>query len=203
MGVVIPIQALIATIHDSISRNPAPPPVSRHKPVLNAWHNFGCAFPVSPSGHQSPDRLASIAAAEELKRLFPSREWRLICVDASYEDVLAHTGEVWRVMQARALIDCSFLYLCRSCCCREYWHTGGRSCCCGWLPSKPVHTRIRITIAKTREVGDRAKEAPLWPHSVSVASARVGFSASMGPLSQWVCKLKMARSSTWSLSYPP
>ncbi|CAM9789093.1 unnamed protein product [Scytosiphon promiscuus] len=53
----------------------------------------------SPSGHQSPDRLASIAAAEELKRLFPSHDWRLICVDASYEDVLGHSGEVWRVMQ--------------------------------------------------------------------------------------------------------
>ncbi|CAN0391952.1 unnamed protein product, partial [Hapterophycus canaliculatus] len=54
-----------------------------------------------PSGHQSPDRLASIAAAEELKRLFPAHNWRLICVDASYEDVLRHAGEVWRVMQAR------------------------------------------------------------------------------------------------------
>ncbi|CAN0398408.1 unnamed protein product, partial [Scytosiphon promiscuus] len=53
------------------------------------------------SGHQSPDRLASIAAAEELKWLFPSHDWRLICVDASYEDVLSHSGEVWRVMQVR------------------------------------------------------------------------------------------------------
>ncbi|CAN0330863.1 unnamed protein product [Ectocarpus sp. 12 AP-2014] len=55
----------------------------------------------SPSGHQSPDRLASIAAAGELKRLFPSHAWRLICVDASYGDVLGRTEAVWRVMQAR------------------------------------------------------------------------------------------------------
>ncbi|CBJ28319.1 conserved unknown protein [Ectocarpus siliculosus] len=55
----------------------------------------------SPSGHQSPDRLASIAAVGELKRLFPSHAWRLVCVDASYGDVLGRTEAVWRVMQAR------------------------------------------------------------------------------------------------------
>ncbi|CAM9967587.1 unnamed protein product, partial [Ectocarpus sp. 8 AP-2014] len=55
----------------------------------------------SPSGHQSPDRLASIAAAGELKRLFPSHAWRLVCVDATYGDVLGRTEAVWRVMQAR------------------------------------------------------------------------------------------------------
>eukprot|EP00903_Cladosiphon_okamuranus_P015321 g14154.t1 len=53
----------------------------------------------SPSGHQSPDRLASIAAVDELKSLFPSHGWRLVCVDASYDDVLSQTGAVWRVMQ--------------------------------------------------------------------------------------------------------
>ena len=56
--------------------------------------------PLSPSGHQSPDRLASIAAVDELKALFPLHVWRLVCVDASYDDVLKQTGAIWRVMQA-------------------------------------------------------------------------------------------------------
>lgn len=55
----------------------------------------------SPSGHCSPDRVAAIAAAEELKALFPCHEWRLVCVDASYEDVVQQTEAVWRVMQVR------------------------------------------------------------------------------------------------------
>lgn len=59
-----------------------------------------CVQP-SPSGHASPDRLASMAAVRELQALFPSHAWRLLCVDASYEDVLRHRKVIWRVMQAR------------------------------------------------------------------------------------------------------
>ncbi|CAM9435194.1 unnamed protein product, partial [Sphacelaria rigidula] len=54
----------------------------------------------SPSGHTSPDRVASMVAVDELQTLFPFHRWRLLCVDASYEDVLNLAEPVWRVMQA-------------------------------------------------------------------------------------------------------
>ena len=42
-----------------------------------------------------------MVAAEELKSLFPFHVWRLVCVDAVYEDVLLQKEAVWRVMQVR------------------------------------------------------------------------------------------------------
>lgn len=103
LGYVIPLPPLITTRKkDLSSRTTSLRSSFVAKPIFNACHKPTSSFPPSPSGHQSPDRLASIAAAEELKRLFPWHEWRLICVDASYEDVLSHAGEVWRVMQASA-----------------------------------------------------------------------------------------------------
>lgn len=60
--------------------------------------------PNSPSGHSSPDRLASVKAAQELESLFPFHVWRLVCVDATYDDVLRQTEAVWRVMQARKIM---------------------------------------------------------------------------------------------------
>lgn len=41
-----------------------------------------------------------MVAAEELRILFPNHVWRLVCVDAAYEDVLRQKEAVWRVMQA-------------------------------------------------------------------------------------------------------
>ncbi|CAM9361722.1 unnamed protein product [Chrysoparadoxa australica] len=40
-------------------------------------------------GHLSPDRMAAIAAVEELAAVFPRHHWRLICIDASYDEVAA------------------------------------------------------------------------------------------------------------------
>lgn len=40
-------------------------------------------------------------AADELRLLFPNHVWRLVCVDAVYEDVLRQKEAVWRVMQVR------------------------------------------------------------------------------------------------------
>lgn len=42
-----------------------------------------------------------MVAAEELRLLFPLHVWRLVCVDAVYEDVLLQKEAVWRVMQVR------------------------------------------------------------------------------------------------------
>lgn len=85
--------------------------------------------PLSPSGHQSPDRLASIVAADELKSLFPSHVWRLVCVDACYDDVLSQAGAVWRVMQARdhnAALVASFIAL-RCVPSSQYWYPSSSS----------------------------------------------------------------------------
>lgn len=62
------------------------------------------AFDRSADGNSSPDRVAAYAAASELRFLFPAHLWRLVCVDASYEDVLEVEPAVWRVMQVRDVI---------------------------------------------------------------------------------------------------
>lgn len=51
------------------------------------------------SAHASPDRRASIAAAGELQALYPRHQWRLVCVDVGYDDVVNIAPSVWRCMQ--------------------------------------------------------------------------------------------------------
>ena len=55
--------------------------------------------------HASPDRLASIAGAIELSRRHPARVWRLILVDATFDDVSAanESGAAQRAELARLI----------------------------------------------------------------------------------------------------
>lgn len=45
--------------------------------------------------HQSPDRLTAISSFNELKELFPKREFRLIYINKSYEkDVIMNKNHI-------------------------------------------------------------------------------------------------------------
>lgn len=46
-----------------------------------------------------------MAAVGELRTLFPDHVWRLVCVDASYDDVISESGNVWRVMQVSERLE--------------------------------------------------------------------------------------------------
>jgi asparagine synthetase B (glutamine-hydrolysing) len=52
----------------------------------------------SGSCFQSPDRLAAQISHHELRRLFPSREWRLVRVDVPYAEVVSSEREVAALM---------------------------------------------------------------------------------------------------------
>nr|CCA17154.1 asparagine synthetase domaincontaining protein putat [Albugo laibachii Nc14] len=52
-----------------------------------------------PIGFQSPDRLAARIATQELRTLFPTREWRLIEINILYEEVLDHQQRIHRLMK--------------------------------------------------------------------------------------------------------
>lgn len=51
------------------------------------------------SSFQSPDRLAAIASYKELEELYPSREWRFICVNVPYDQVTDRADEIQRILQ--------------------------------------------------------------------------------------------------------
>ncbi|CAN0040905.1 unnamed protein product, partial [Discosporangium mesarthrocarpum] len=85
------LAALLAEVGGDGSEGPAVPP-GEAIDLINVCFD-------SPSGHMSPDRLAAVAAVEELSHLYPSHDWRLVCSDSSYEEVVKESPEVWRLMQ--------------------------------------------------------------------------------------------------------
>jgi len=57
------------------------------------------------SSSQSPDRLAAFAALIELRMLFPSRAWRLVCVDVSASERLLYEERVKALILVLNLSD--------------------------------------------------------------------------------------------------
>jgi len=49
--------------------------------------------------HESPDRLGAWAGLEELSQCYPSRGWRLLCVDVEMEEVERNKDRIKRLMQ--------------------------------------------------------------------------------------------------------
>lgn len=49
--------------------------------------------------HASPDRITAVAGVTELRRVYPSRHWQLIRVDAEFSDALAAKPVVWRLVR--------------------------------------------------------------------------------------------------------
>lgn len=77
--------------------------------VLAALTHFHVVDPAEPidllnvcfdaeSGFRSPDRLAAEIAHQELRRLFPTRQWRLVRVNTRFEQVLAQQRAVLELM---------------------------------------------------------------------------------------------------------
>jgi hypothetical protein len=57
------------------------------------------------SSSRSPDRLAAFAALIELRSIFPSRVWRLICVDVNSTERLLHEERVKSLILVRRIIS--------------------------------------------------------------------------------------------------
>lgn len=50
------------------------------------------------SSFQSPDRLAAQLSLAELQQRFPTRDWRLVCVDVPFADVQTHQRDIAALM---------------------------------------------------------------------------------------------------------
>jgi asparagine synthetase B (glutamine-hydrolysing) len=57
------------------------------------------SFETTDKSRPSPDRMAAIVALDELKRIFPSREWRLVHVDVLPSEREKHESTVRRLIQ--------------------------------------------------------------------------------------------------------
>lgn len=61
------------------------------------------------SSSYSPDRLAAFAALIELRSIFPSRVWRLVCVDVNATERLRYEERVKSLILVRLIIIISYV----------------------------------------------------------------------------------------------
>ncbi|BGP18654.1 hypothetical protein JCM10213v2_006720 [Rhodosporidiobolus nylandii] len=95
------------------SASPALPEVSPHPSASQALPtDFTAIHPLSPSTppppasgiYDVPDRLTARSSWEELKRLRPDRDWRLVEVDVPYAEMLEHRQAVIGLMKPQKTV---------------------------------------------------------------------------------------------------